>query len=303
MAWADGPLVNTSRMSWGRSFKDETVHFECYPVSWNFLDFMGIEVVEGRDFTRSDERCCSGVYIFNETAKRNFGMKLSDKLTGHLNVPTEIVGFCEDFQFKPLQYNTSPFAFYVMGREPWRIPSYLYIRSTPGASYSDVKSAVMEVVADIVPGYDREKVYVRLFEEELSAWYANERQLIRLVTLFSFVTILISLTGIVGLLMYETAFRKKEVAVRRVQGATVKEILELFNRKYLMILLVSFMIAVPVSWLLMDHYLESFACRIRLGWWVFVAAMLVVSLVTVLVVTLCTWRSANLNPAESLKDE
>ena len=303
LSWSDSPLVSNEAMSWGQSFRNRNIQFRCMPVSYDFLNFLGIEIVEGRDFQLSDERSERGVFIFNETARKNFGITLQDKADGHIGA-TEIVGFCKDFHFRPLHYGIEPYAFYIFGKHPWREPAYPYLRTHDGVDLKELKSQVCDAVCAVsVSEYNPEDIELLSFAKELESQYGNEKNFIKLMSLFTVIAILISLMGIVGLLMYETAFRKKEVAVRRVQGATVKEILELFNRKYLMILLVSFVIAVPVSWLLMAHYLKAFACRIQLSWWVFVVAMLVVLLVTVLVVTLCTWRSANLNPAEALKDE
>ena len=302
IAWADGPIVSVFRMGWGRELKGEKISFPCYPVSYNFLKFMGIQVVEGRDFTVSDEMSLDGVFIFNEKAKHEFNMSLDDKIRGHKRL-TSIAGFCEDFQFKPLQYQTSPFAFYIMGKEPWRIQSYLYIRSNAGVTFKEVEKAVKDVVAKIVPDYNLEKVRVRFFDEELGRQYQEEKQLIQLVTLFSLVTIIISLMGIIGLLMFETAFRRKEIGIRRVHGAEISEILFMFNRKFVYILLVSFAVAVPISYYAMDYYYSTFAYRAPMQVWIFAFAFLIVLVITVLVITLCTYRTAAVNPSDSLKSE
>ena len=164
IAWADGPIVSAFRMGWGRELKDEKISFQCYPVSYNFLKFMGIQIVEGRDFTVSDEMSLDGVFIFNEKAKREFNMSLDDKIIGHKRL-TSIAGFCEDFQFKPLQYQISPFAFYIMGKEAWRIQTYLYIRSNAGVTFKEVEKAVKNVVASIY-----EKVFI---QETRVLWYRN----------------------------------------------------------------------------------------------------------------------------------
>ena len=302
IAWADGPIVNPSRMGWGRGFKGENINFQCYPVSYNFLKFMGIQVVGGRDFTASDEKNPNGIFIFNQKAKNEFNMTLNDQLKGHRGM-TSIAGFCEDFQFKPLQYQTSPFAFYIMGTEPWRDQNYLYIRSNSGITFKEMKKAVKDVVAHIMPEYNQEKVRVRFFDEELGRQYTQEKQLIQLVTLFAVISIVISLMGIIGLLMFETAFRRKEIGIRRVHGAEIAEILLMFNRKFVYILMVSLAVAAPVSYCMMDYYYSNFAYRAPMQVWIFVLAFLVVLVVTVLVITLCTYKSANENPSESLTNE
>ena len=109
--------------------------------------------------------------------------------------------------------------------------------------------------------------------------------------------------GIIGLLMFETKFRRKEIGLRRVHGASISEILEMFNRKFFYILLISFLIAAPVGYIIMDYYYSTFAYRSPLHWWVFLLAFVMVAIVTAGVVTLCSYKAASENPAETLKNE
>ena len=118
VAWGDSPLVSAFRMSWGRDFNGKEIYFTCYPVSYNFLKFMGINISEGRDFTESDEKSDKGIFIFNKKAKEDFGLTLESKIQGHAG-KTDIAGFCDDFKFMPLHYKVEPFAFYVFGKNPW----------------------------------------------------------------------------------------------------------------------------------------------------------------------------------------
>ena len=302
VAMGDGPLVRTSRMTWGMDFKGKHVDFNCYFVSYNFLKFMGIDVIEGRDFTPSDEKSDMGTYIFNEEAKKRFDITLEDRFPAITVEDAQIAGFCEDFKFSPLRYKGGPFAFFVQGNNIFREPWYIYIRSTAGATYQDVLHAVRQTVAEF-PDLDPEKVQLEFFDKELGAQYEKEEKLLRLIGLFAFLAIIISLTGIVGLLRFETNYRRKEIGIRRVHGASVMEILQLFNRRYLKILLVSFVVAAPLSYYLADYYYSTFAYRAPIHAWIFVAALAVVLLITVTVVTLCCYRAASANPAESIQQE
>lgn len=302
VAWGASSLVSVYRMGWGRDFNGKNISFISYPVSYNFLKFMGIDIVEGRDFTQADEKCEKGIFIFNEIAKEKFGFSLESKVSGHMG-ETDIAGFCENFKFKPLHYKEEPFAFYVFGKKPWWPVSHLYIRSNPGATYSEVLQAVKEVVADISPNFNTEEINLKFFDEELGTQYRKEQKLISLITLFTILAVIISLMGIIGLLMFETKFRKKEIGLRRVHGASIREILEMFNRKFFYILLISFLIAAPVGYIVMDYYYSTFAYRSPLHWWVFLLAFVMVAIITVGVVTLCSYKAASENPAETLKNE
>ena len=184
-----------------------------------------------------------------------------------------------------------------------RVPYHLFIRSNPGATYQDVLQAVKESVVSVVPDYNIEKIEVKFFDEELGAQYQKEHKLIQLITLFSILAIVISLMGIIGLLLFETNYRKKEIGIRRVHGAEITEILQMFNKRFFMILLVSFAIAAPISYYVIDYYYSTFAYRASISIWIFLAAFVLVLVITVVVVTLSTYKTAAENPSESLKSE
>ena len=302
VAWAAGPLVNSSRMGWGRTFNGEQIDIDSYPVSWNFLSFMGIDVVEGRDFTRTDEQSEHGVFIFNQVAKNKYGFTLEDRIQGHSEA-TEIAGFCEDFQFRPLQYESNPFAFYIFGKNPWWDLTHLYIRTTPGAEYKDVQDAVNATIHKFNPGVDLSRFRLQFFDEELGLQYKKEQQLTTMVTLFTIIAIIISLMGVFGLIMFETQYRRKEIGVRRVHGSSVIDILKMFNLKFVKLLLLSFAIAAPVSWLIIDYYYSAFAYSAPISLWVFAAAFLMVAAIVCAVVTAGSFKAATENPVEALKRE
>ena len=302
VAWAAGPLVNSSRMGWGRTFKGEQINLDSYPVSWNFLRFMGIDVVEGRDFTKADEQCEHGVFIFNQIAKNKYGFTLEDRIQGHSKA-TEIAGFCEDFQFRPLQYELNPFAFYVFGKNPWWALTHLYIRTEAGAPYKEVEAAVKDVILKFNPGANVNEYKVKFFDEELGRQYRKEKQLTTMVTLFTLLAIIISLMGVFGLVMFETQYRRKEIGVRRVHGSSILDILVMFNKKFAKLLIASFVLAAALSWFVIDYYYSTFAHSAPMSWWVFAVALLLVSAIVFMVVTIGSWRTATENPVNSLRSE
>ena len=179
----------------------------------------------------------------------------------------------------------------------------MYIRSNPNTTYSDLLKAVKDVTAKIVSGYNLEEVKLNFFDEELGNQYEKEQKLIKLVSIFTAIAIAISIMGIIGILIFETSFRKKEIAIRKVHGATISEILLMFNKKYLIIQLICFAIATPVSYHIMDYYYSTYAYHTQLYWWVFAVSLAVVLLTTFIVVTLCCLKTATENPAKSIQNE
>lgn len=302
VAYASGSLVASGRMSWGRSFKDEDIYFECYPVSYNFLDFMGIEISEGRTFSKSDERDTCGVFVFNEYAKNEFGLSLEDKIYGHV-VPTKIAGFCKDFKYRPLQYENLSFAFYVFGPKAWKRLDNLYVRTAPNADIPQVIDYIKDVTVRFSPAFSRDYLHFDFFDKELGLNYKKESDLSLLISLFSLVSIIISLMGVFGLVLFETQYRRKEIGIRRVFGSSFREILIMFNLRFLRVVFGCFVLAVPVSYVIVDHWLNGFAYRTPIWWWVFAMALLVVSFITVATVTLRSWRAAAANPVDAIKNE
>ena len=242
--------------------------------------------------------------IFDEQARKEFNIDLVTPGPGHQD-NTEVVGFCKDFNFKPLQYGRAPFAFYVFGKEhSWRSGlRHIYIRTAPGANPGEVMRFVNKTVAEMRPDTDPETYGVDFFDKELGAQYSRENQLAQMIGLFTLIAIIISLMGVFGLVLFETQHRSREIAVRRVHGASVTDILKMLNLKFIVIVLMSFAVAAPASWLIVRLYFEGFAYHTTIYWWMFAAALLAVLVITVLIVTLRSWRAATSNPVEQLKSE
>ena len=304
---ADGQLVNVSRMGWGRTYKERRVSLQAYIVRWNFLKMMGIPVTDGRDFLESDEHKETGMLICNEAARREYGFELGDEIGGFFETDP-LVGVCADFNFRPMQYDVIPFVFYVVPEE-WsqqsggRASSLLYLRYRPEADVTGVADYLRQCIAETDPHLTPGEIEIRTFEEELGLEYAKERRLATVVGLFTLLSVVIALMGVFGIVLFETQHRRREVAVRKVMGATAAEVLRLFNRHYIRLVIVSFVIAAPLSLWIVRRWLASFAYRTPIHWWVFAAALVAVLLVTIGTVTFCSWRTANENPANSVKSE
>lgn len=305
---ATSRLVSVGRMGWGREFKGRQVAFQSYVVQPDFLRVMGIPITDGRDFLKSDFDKELGTMIFNEAARREFEMQVGDRINGFVSPDEQIVGFCADFNFKPLQYGVSPFCFYLLPKKIqqenyWHLPHVVYVRMTPGADIAAVTAHIRRCIAEVDPRTEPGDIVVRVFDEELGLEYDNERKLTAIVGLFALLAVVIALMGVFGLVLFETQHRRREIAVRRVMGASRGEILAMFNRRYVMLVAVCFVLAVPVSIWAVRHWLAGFAYAVPLYWWVFALALAGVLAITALTVTVRSWRAVNENPAESVKSE
>ena len=303
VSWAAGNLLASTRMGWGRDWNGTIVNFQCYAVSSDFPEFMGIKITEGRSFRKEDENNPNGTFIFNESARRTYGFTLEDRVSGHADQDAAIVGFCDDFSFKTLKEEVTPFALYVFGSEPWWHPSTAFIRVAAGADYNEVKKHIGKVLSEWRYDFSQDEWEIYFFDDNINWTYRKEESLSQLISLFTLIAIIISLMGVFGLVMFETQYRRREIALRRVNGATVNEILAMFCSRFVKIVLVCFAVAAPISWVIVDRYLATFAHRCPMYWWVFALALVLVLAITIGVVVVRSWKAATADPANALKTE
>ena len=287
-------------MTWGREYKGEQINFTVIPVHYTFLEVMGIKITEGRNFRVEDTSTQAGVFIFNETARRQFGLEINTTTSGWPG-DVEIIGFMPDVKFASFRRAVEPMAFLVWGTENWGIqPNIAYIQLEQGASLREAMSHIRTTLTELAPNLPPEP---RFFDEVLQQLYESERSLSRLILLFSLIAIFISIVGVFGLVVFDSEVRRKEIGIRKVHGASTMGIILMFNKAYLTILGICFVIATPIAWFAVGRWLENFAFRTPMHWWVFALAFVAVSVITVLTVTIQNWRVANDNPVKSIKTE
>ena len=278
----------------GRKINGEEVGIHVRFVRSNFLDVLGIPVLAGEYFKPEHDRDSTVHFIINDLLARK-GLKVGDRLDEGV-----VIGICPDIHYRPLQYPTEPFAF-VTGTYWQTRMSRFYVRLAAGFDLDTVCDGIREKARKFDPG--SETTDFKFFDEEINAQYARERRITTIVALFTVLAVVIALMGVFGIVLFETQHRRREVAVRKVMGATTQEVLRLFNRRYITLVTVCFILAAPVGYWIVDRWLGSFAYRMPIRWWVFAAAFVAVLLVTAATVTFCSWRTANENPADSVKSE
>jgi ABC-type antimicrobial peptide transport system, permease component len=282
-------------MGWGRRYKGENISFQCIPVHYNFLQVMGIEITKGRDFRAEDANKQFGVFVFNEAACQKYNLELNATIDGQ----GEIVGFMPDVKFASFRAAVEPMAFYVWGMENWgNQSSVAYIKVKAGTD----KRAAMSHIRTTITEFDTEYTYnVRFYEEVLQQLYEKEIALNSLITLFSLISIFISIAGVFGLVVFDSECRRKEIGIRKVLGASVTDILIMFNRAYWRILLICFVTATPLVWYVLHRWLENFAYKTPMYWWVYLLAFVAVGIITTVTVTFQNWRVANDDPVKAIK--
>jgi putative ABC transport system permease protein len=286
-------------MGWGRADNDHQITFTSMPVDWHYLRTMGIKVIEGRDFTEHDGDC----YIINEAARKQWPWVEIDKKLLDKDYP--VIGVCEDIRYASTRKDRhqEPLAFIIFGESFSEWGDQLgiaNIRVTAGNDKVATRKQISDVLTRMGSG---EQVETKFLDQKLEDLYQDEFRFIRQVGWFSGVCLVITLIGVFCMTMFETEYRRKEIGIRKVMGSSTQEILMMFCRHYALLLAVSFIVAAPLAWYIGREWLQSFAERTPIYWWLFPLALLVIALVTLLTVVIQSWRTANENPVNSIKTE
>lgn len=295
-------VVNGDMGGWSRPLEDGTLAvMSLYQVSHNFLEVMGIDIVEGRNYLPSDETSDTGALILNQKAAKQYNLAAGDFMMGHLsNAHTEIVGICEDFNFQSANFEVMPFAFLVYGKYGWNVASHAYIRTVADADIGTVRKQIFDTLVAFAPNADPEKIKVQFFDDELELVYQREDKLSTLIAMFSVLSIVISIIGVFGLVLFETQYRRREIGIRRVFGASVGGILQMFNRKYLYIVAICSAVAIPVSHYIISRWMEQYVYRVEMSWWIYMLAVGAILLITIVTVSFRSLTAATENPIESI---
>jgi putative ABC transport system permease protein len=283
-------------MGWGRVYQGENIQYQCLPVDYTFLKVMGIPITEGRDFRQEDAGTQRGAYIFNETARQRYNLELNTMIDSG-----EIIGFIPDIKFASFRMEVAPMAFYVWGTENWGSQSNTaYIRLKAGTNVR----AAMSHIRTTLTGFDSDYPFeVRFYDEVLQRLYEKETSLGYLITLFSLIAIFIAIVGVFGLVVFDSECRRKEIGIRKVLGASTMGIIIMFNKAYFKILSICFVVAAPLAWYAVNRWLQNFAYKTPMYWWVYLLAFMAVGVITAGTVTFQNWRVASDDPVNAIKTE
>ena len=286
-------------MGWGRADNDHQITFTSMPVDWHYLRTLGIKVVEGRDFNEHDGDC----YIINEAARKQWPWVEIDKKLLDNDYP--VIGVCEDIRYASTRKDRhqEPLAFIILGESfsGWGDQlGVANIRVSAGVDKVATRKQISDVLTQMGSG---ELVEAKFLDQKLEILYQDEFRFIRQVGWFSGVCLIITLIGVFCMTMFETEYRRKEIGIRKVMGSSTQEILMMFCHHYALLLTVSFIIAAPIAYYIGHEWLQSFVERTPIYWWLFPLALLAVAAVTHATVIIQSWRTANANPVNSIKNE
>lgn len=266
-----------------------------YLTTWDkeFIDIMGINLVK-------DNHLSGDVKYINEelAGKLSLGDGESEVTWGDGKV-MQVAGIFSNFHMTNILDPYQPFLISVKDTDEIEDPNFMV--KTDGSP--DARKKLCDLIKEVDGTTEDLDWKVQSIESTVKASLTEEKNTMRIVSIFTGVAVLISILGFIGMSLFFIRQRKKEIGVRRIMGSTTNEVLSLLLTKFCAPLLVSFIFAVPLSWFIMDKWLESFSYRIGLSPWIFIASGAVSLLIAVVSIFFQTLHAAHSNPADAIRAE
>lgn len=276
----------------------EAKQYRIIGMDYDFIDAYGLEIVAGRKFSRDFGAEPDNV-IFNETALRWIGFNDPDELLGKKiefwGRQYTVIGVARDYHQESLKEMPEPLIFRLIPDAG----NYYSIKMNTANLHENL-SYVKDSYLASFPGNVFEYFFL---DDYFNQQYAAEQTFSKVVTLFSGLSIFVACLGLVGLTAFSATMRTKEIGIRKVLGATEGSILRLLTREFLLLVIISSLVAIPLSWFVYGGWLENFATRINISPLLLIAPGVGVAIVALLAAASQTVRAARLDPAKSLRHE
>lgn len=271
-------------------------------VTPNFCRVMGLHILSGSDFLPSDSIYTSQLnFIATQDLQQESGIPAGETLDFFpWGMKALLKGYVNNVQFTSLKMNPVPYVFCPNGVYSNQVLPFAYIRVKAGSDMDTALKHIRKTISDCFTGYPTE---VKFYDQVYGQLYQKETDQQKIITWFSLLAILISLVGVFGLIIFEAEHRQKEIGVRKVYGASIRQILWMFGRSYLILSVVCSLIASPIAWYAVSEWLKQFNERIPISPWVFLCTCLLISVITLVTITIQNYRTATSNPIDCLKSE
>ncbi|MEM7381124.1 MAG: ABC transporter permease [Bacteroidota bacterium] len=271
-------------------------------VGEDYFKTMGIEIKSGHGFDK-DSYSLESTVVLNKKAMEVLGYERAEgqiiREAGENGHPYRLIGTIDNFSYQGVQHEMQPLAHFYSQRENYVDWDYLTIRSEAGAVHQ---------VISLLEGKWKEHLPEATLDYQfanvnLDKYYDEYRRINTLVTWFSILAIILSCTGLFAMAGYAITRRTKEIGVRKVNGASISQVLVLLNKDFLKWVLLAFMVACPLGYYGLHKWLEGFAYRTDISWWLFAAAALLCLAVAFLTVSWHSYKAATINPVNALREE
>ena len=271
-----------------------------YEVDENYIPTLGIQMLEGRNFSK-EFVTDSGAVILNEAAANALGWKQGavgqniSRTDNHGKKETyNVIGIIKDFHFRSLHERISPL---LMVLAPDQGTLIVKLKTKDIASLtSTLKKRWTELGAE-------EPLNYSFLDERFNNTYKSEQKIGMILGIFTGLTIFVACLGLFGLAKFTAERRTREIGIRKVLGSSVTEIVNLLSIEFLKLVFLAFIIAAPIAWFIMNKWLQDFAYRINISWWVFIVAGLIALIIALATISFQAIKAAVANPVRSLRSE
>jgi len=284
-------------MKFNKDGKEIETSVEIKNADTNYIRLYNIKLLAGRNLQQSDT---TKEYVVNEAYARFLGFQRPADIVGKsIEGKAPIVGVVANVYTKSLHQVINPVAFTSAAR----YHSTFHIALPPMNTNNEWKNTISKIHGAWSEVYPEEDFNYSFVDESIAKFYEKEQNTERLLNWCTCLSILISCLGLLGLVIFTTNNRIKEIGVRKVLGATVTQIVSLISKDFMQLVILAFVITVPLAWMAMHNWLQDFAYRTSMSWWVFVISGGLMFLIALLVLSIQIIRAAQLNPVKSLRTE
>jgi putative ABC transport system permease protein len=277
----------------GKKSQDNAIAAQIWKVDYDYISTLEMKVVDGRNFQRDMATDSSAIIVNQSMAKEIGGEVIGKRIEGYRDKYT-IIGIVEDFHYESMKENIQPLCF-TLGSSPSIIS--LKVNSQ---SMSEVIESTTEVWKKFAP---HQPIRFSFLDDSYAAMYADVQRMGRIFTCFAVFAIIVACLGLFALSAFMIEQRSKEIGIRLVMGASLKNVFNLLTIDFIKLVILSIVIAVPLAWYAMRQWLQDFAYRVDITWQVFAVAGLVALLIALFTISYQSVRAGLVNPVKSLKSE
>jgi putative ABC transport system permease protein len=270
-------------------YEGEKVTFDGIIMGKGMVSLLGLQVISGEDFDEfhSERRDV----IFNESAASKYKLKAGDTFNGFY-----IKGIVKDFTAHSMHKLIQPMV--IIQQDPEQMS--LFAIKTNGIDDPALIKTLYRLLKVISPDKIVKTYYLT---DQINQFYEHEQNQAKLFGAFSLLALILSVIGLIGITYNTISRRTKEIGIRKVNGAKVSEILAMLNKGFIKWVAIAFVIASPIAWYVMNKWLQNFAYKTELSWWVFALAGLITLVIALFTVSIQSWKVASKNPVEALRYE
>jgi len=270
-----------------------------FQVGLDFIPHYGLEIVAGRTYSSDIPTDRDGSLVINEATARQYGYPDPQDIIGkrfeQWGKEGQIIGVVKDFNYVSLHRDIEPLTL------PWEPDASRYLSiKILSSELPQTMNKVEQVWAEIAP--HRPFLYSFL-DQDFDRQYQSDIRFRKIFTLFSVLAIIIACLGLFGLATYTAEIRTKEIGIRKVLGAETSGIVTLLSKDFIKLVLIAIIIASPLAWYAMNQWLEGFAYKIEISWWIFPLAGVISIIIAVITVSSQAIKAALMNPVNALRSE